>query len=97
MHYFFALREGIDVTDVRQLVSFRKALSVNLTNDEIPRLTSARCCKGAGVLNAVEIAVRDKLCAVVTDYASSVQGGGTGFAGRLLSVLHCIIHQVGSY
>lgn len=93
---FSALRERTDVTDVRQLVSFGKALSLHLkcmTNYWDWCLRDAIKVR----VYMVETAVSDKLSAVVTDDASSVQGRGTGFAGLLLSVLHGIIHQVGSY
>ena len=107
-YYSLALDESTDVTDVSQLLIYTRAINSSFeVHEELLKLASLHgTTKGVDVFNAVQSAVQeyggfDKLSAVVTDGAPSMQGRRTGFAGLLQQsgvecpILHCIIHQVG--
>uniref|UniRef100_A0A3Q3GZU0 HAT C-terminal dimerisation domain-containing protein n=1 Tax=Labrus bergylta TaxID=56723 RepID=A0A3Q3GZU0_9LABR len=88
-YFSLALDESMDV---RMLASFIYARAIDSSFE------------GRDIFNAVQSVVSeyggfDKLSAVVTDGAPSMQGKHTGFAGLLQQsgvdcpILHCIIHQ----
>ena len=95
--------------DVSQLLIYTLAINNSFeVHEELLKLVSLHdTTKGQDIFNAVESVVSehggfDKLSAVVTDGAPSMQGRRTGFAGLLRQsgvacpILHCIIHQVGN-
>ena len=97
------------MTDVSQLLIFTRAIdSAFEVHEELSKRVSLHdTTKGKDVFNGINSVISehgcfDKLSAVVTDGAPSMQGRHTGFA-RLLRqsdtdcpILHCIIHQVGN-
>lgn len=106
-YFSLALDESTDVTDVSQLLIYTRAIDSSFeVHEELLKLASLHgTTKGVDIFNAVKSAVHeyggfDKLSAVVTDGAPSMQGRRTGFAGLLQQngvecpILHCIIHQV---
>lgn len=95
------------VTDVGQLLIHTRATDSSFeVNEELLKwVPSHGTTKGADILKTVQDIVAeyggfDKLAAVVTDGAPSMQGKRTGFAGLLQQsaedcpILHCIIQQV---
>ncbi len=108
-YFSLALDESTDVMDASQLLIYTRAIdSSSEVHVELLKLVSLHdTTKGKDIFNAVESVVSehegfDKLSAVVTDGAPSMQGRRTGFVGLLQQsgtdcpILHCIIHQVGN-
>lgn len=109
VYFSLALDESTDVTDVSQLLIYTRAIDSTFhVHEELLKCVGLHgTTKGSDVFAAVKGVVTeyggfDKLSAVVTDGAPSMQGRRTGFAGLLQQsgvtcpILHCIIHQVGS-
>uniref|UniRef100_A0A3Q3FDJ6 SPIN-DOC-like zinc-finger domain-containing protein n=1 Tax=Labrus bergylta TaxID=56723 RepID=A0A3Q3FDJ6_9LABR len=105
-YFSLALDESMDVTDVSQLLIYARAIDSSFeVHEELLKLVALHdTTKGRDIFNAVQSVVSeyggfDKLSAVVTDGAPSMQGKHTGFAGLLQQsgvdcpILHCIIHQ----
>ncbi|KAM6965926.1 general transcription factor II-I repeat domain-containing protein 2A-like [Tautogolabrus adspersus] len=105
-YFSLALDESTDVMDVSQLLIYARAIDSSFeVHKELLKLVALHdTTKGRDIFNTVQSVVSefggfDKLSAVVTDGAPSMQGKHTGFAGLLQQsgvdcpILHCIIHQ----
>ncbi|XP_078140529.1 general transcription factor II-I repeat domain-containing protein 2B-like [Centroberyx gerrardi] len=105
-YFSLALDESTDVTDVSQLLVYARSINASFdVHEELLKLVPLHgTTKGSDIFDAVKGVVSeyggfDKLSAVVTDGAPSMQGRRTGFAGLLRQsgvdcpILHCIIHQ----